>query len=260
MPPKAYEWGPGAYPSDGGLYELQNNQWYCCVCNKFNTGDHPTCREHLKNLDWYFEEQAKKQAGLLAVADVPPPHPRRQGGVLPVADPGQQGGALPQAAPSWPPPPQPPAPGRPRHELAATLQVAVPGPVHDDRHSIEDRLGVIEERLTALQDGLYSTDSILDIINDRLGSIDARLGSIEDLTARQDGLMARLGRTADIEDRLIARQDGLMLRLGSTEDRFMGRLEVLAEVVTGIGSQLQDIEAAVLVIRSVTAHWSDWSY
>lgn len=231
MPPTAYEWGPGAYPSDGGLYELQNNQWYCCVCNKFNTGDHPTCKDHLKNLNWYFDEQAKQQGGVLAVADVPPPHPGRQGGVLPVADPGQQGGALPQAAPSWPPPPQPPAPGRPRHELAATLQVAVPGPVHDDRHSIEDRLGVIEERLTALQDGLYSTDSILDIINDRLGSIDARL------------------------DRLIARQDGLMLRLGSIEDRFLTRLEVLAEVVTGIGSQLQDIEAAVLDIQSVTAHW-----
>ena len=138
------------------------------------------------------------------------------------------------------------------HELAATLQVAtfqaVPGPVHDDRRSIEDRLGVIEERLTAILGSLS-----------RLDSIEDRLGSIEVLTARQDGALARLGTT--IEDRLMARQDGLMDRLGSIEDLMsrqdglMGRLGVLAEVVTGIGRQVEDIEATVLDIQSVTAHW-----
>ena len=137
------------------------------------------------------------------------------------------------------------------HELAATLQVAtfqaVPGPVHDDRRSIEDRLGVIEERLTAILGSLS-----------RLDSIEDRLGSIEVLTARQDGALARLGTT--IEDRL-ARQDGLMDRLGSIEDLMsrqdglMARVGVLAEAVTGIGRQVQDIEATVLDIQSVTAHW-----
>ena len=242
-----YTWGPGAYPSDGGFYELRENQWHCCLCNKFNSGDHPTCKDHLKNLAWYFDEQANQQGGVLAVADGPPPHPGRHGGVLAVADgpqphPAQHVGARPQAA-LWPPPPPP---GRPMHDVA-TFQ-AVPGPVHDDRRSIEDRLGVIEERLTAILGSLS-----------RLDSIEDRLGSIEVLTARQDGALARLGTT--IEDRLMARQDGLMDRLGSIEDLMsrqdglMGRLGVLAEVVTGIGRQVEDIEATVLDIQSVTAHW-----
>ena len=241
-----YEWGPGAYPSDGGLYELQENQWYCCLCSKFNTGGHPICKDHLKNLAWYFG------GGVLAVADGPPPHPGRHGGVLPVADgpqphPAQHVGALPQAS-RWPPPPPPPPHGRPMHDVA-TFQ-AVPGPVHDDddRRRIEDRLGVIEERLTAILGSLSLLDSIED-----------RLGSIEVLTARQDGALARLGTT--IEDRLMARQDGLMDRLGSIEDLMsrqdglMGRLGVLAEVVTGIDRQVQDIEATVQDIHSVTSHW-----
>ena len=132
------------------------------------------------------------------------------------------------------------------HDVA-TFQ-AVPGPVHDDRRSIEDRLGVIEERLTAILGSLS-----------RLDSIEDRLGSIEVLTARQDGALARLGTT--IEDRLMARQDGLMDRLGSIEDLMsrqdglMGRLGVLAEVVTGIDRQVHDIEATVLDIQSVTARW-----
>ena len=52
--PTKYDWGPGAYPLDGGVYELTDGVWFCTLCGKNHTGSHPTCQMHITNLGWYL--------------------------------------------------------------------------------------------------------------------------------------------------------------------------------------------------------------
>ena len=254
---KKYEQGPGRRPTDGGVYEVIDNTWYCCICKWWCLGNHVQGKDHLRYLRWYLEDPDN----FFAHSMEPPPHL------------GQQGDALPQAALSWQPPPPPlppPHPGQaaapssppplptgvpPRDVLFQNLGTMTdiapaPEPGHADQRNIEDRLGSIEERLTVLLGSLS--------IEDRLGSIENRLGSIEDLTARlgssiEDHLRAQ--RDTRIVDGLMARQDDLLDQLGSVEERSMARLVQLGEVVNGIGRLTQDIAKAVTDIHGVLERW-----
>ena len=39
-------------PTDGGMYELQEGNWFCCICKKVAADGHVRCKSHL----WYVRE------------------------------------------------------------------------------------------------------------------------------------------------------------------------------------------------------------
>ena len=58
-------------PTDGGMYELQEGNWFCCICNKVAADGHLRCKSHL----WYVRAHLAGASSRCpaALPDAPPP-------------------------------------------------------------------------------------------------------------------------------------------------------------------------------------------
>ena len=128
-----------AKPTDGGVYEMINGQWYCVICRTFAPESHLWCKNHL----WYMEQhRAGKLRPIHALQDMPaagtapppsaPPPPR-----------GQQTDGL-----SGPPPAPAPAAVSEENVILVKLHVKL-DIILDKLQSVEARLAEIELALGA---------------------------------------------------------------------------------------------------------------
>ena len=126
-----------AKPTDGGVYELIDGAWSCCICNAFAPESHLWCKNHL----WYMEQhRAGKLRPIQALEDMPaagtapppsaPPPPR-----------GQQTDGL-----SGPPPAPAPAAVSEENVIVVKLHVKL-DIILDKLQSVEARLAEIEQAL-----------------------------------------------------------------------------------------------------------------
>ena len=132
-------------PTDGGLYVIRQDAWFCVLCDAFAAESHLSCVKHLQWLDAFLDGRYRPMASIqdmVLPGNAPPPPPGQ-----PTDDrPG--------------PPPAPPPRGQ-AHTAAAVSEESV---------ILRDaRLAIILEKL----------HTKLDMILTKVGAMEARLDKLE---------------------------------------------------------------------------------
>ena len=134
-------WGC-AKPTDGGVYDLRDGEWYCCICTAFAAESHLSCVKHRY---WVQQHLDGRIRPMVSLQDMVLP------GVAPPPPPGQPTDDRPG------PPPAPPPRGQ-AHTAAAVSE-----------ESVNAKLAIILDKL----------HTKLDMILEKLGSMEARLEEFE---------------------------------------------------------------------------------
>ena len=125
-----------AKPTDGGVYELIDGAWYCCICNAFAPESHLWSKKHLDWVKLYGTGQLIPMAldDMPAAWTAPPPS-------APPPPPGQQTDGL-----SGPPPAPAPAAVSEENVILVKLHTKL-DIILDKLQSVEARLAEIERAL-----------------------------------------------------------------------------------------------------------------
>ena len=147
-------------PTDGGVYELIDGQWYCCICRAFAPESHRYCKNHL----WYVQQHREgKLRPIYALQDM---HAAGQTNSKTSQQAGHFVGIQDMhAAGHWTSPPPnapPPPPGQQTDGLSGPPPAPTPAAVVSEENVI-----------------LVKLHTKLDIILDKLQSVEARLAVIE---------------------------------------------------------------------------------
>ena len=129
-----------AMPTDGGVYEMIDGAWYCCICRAFAAESHLCCKNHL----WYLQQHLTgKLRPIQALHDMP------------------AAGTSPWGSPKAPPPPPP---GQPTDGLSGPPAGPTPAAVSEENvilvklHTkldiILDKLQSVEARLAEIERAL----------------------------------------------------------------------------------------------------------
>ena len=138
-------WGI-AKPTDGGLYVLQPDDWFCVICNVFAAESHLSCVRHRQWLDDFLD--GRYRPAQASIQDMVLP------GNAPPPPPGQPTDDRPG------PPPAPP----PRGQANTAAAVS------------EERVILRDAKLAIILEKLHTK---LDMILTKVGAMEARLDKLE---------------------------------------------------------------------------------
>ena len=150
-------WGI-AKPTDGGLYVLQEDAWFCVLCRAFAEESHLSCVRHRQWLDDFLDGRYRPMASI-------------------------QDMVLPGNAP-------PPPPGQPTDDRPG------PPPADQPRDQARTAEAVREER-TILRDAklaiiLEKLHTKLDMILTKVGAMEARFDKLDMILTKVGAMEARL--------------------------------------------------------------------
>ena len=150
-------WGI-AKPTDGGLYVLEQDDWYCVICRAFAAESHLSCVKHRQWLDDFLDGRYRPMASIqdmVLPGNAPPPPP------------GQPTDDRPGPPPAYPPRGQA-AMSEENVMLRDAKLAIILANLHDKFDMILTKVGAMEARFDKL-----------DMILTKVGAMEARLDKLE---------------------------------------------------------------------------------
>ena len=151
------EWGY-AKPTDGGVYDLKDGEWYCCICKAFAAESHLSCVKHRWWVQQHLDGRIRPMASLqdMVVPGIAPPPP-----------PGQPTDDRPGPPPAYPPRGQA-AMSEENVMLRDAKLAIILEKLHTKLDMILTKVGAMEARFDKL-----------DMILTKVGAMEARLDKLE---------------------------------------------------------------------------------